>query len=147
MAIRTFYPLGLKHFGFGDVVWKAAAGSTIKATLVDAADYTYNVAHEYMNLDTMLAAAKVAVSSGMTLIDAATGGVLDANDVTWSTVSGDVAEAVVLWKDGGGGGTSQSGTTDLLLTYADDYTGLPVTPNSGNINCNWDNSANKIGAL
>ena len=138
---------GLKHFGLGDVVWKAAAGSSVKATLYDAADYTYVNTHEYMNLDTMLAAAKTAVSAALTLIDAAIDGILDCADFSWSSVTGDESEGIMFWKDGGGGGTSQSGTTDLLLVKIDTATGLAVLPNGGNINVTIDSGANKLAAL
>ncbi len=142
-----FYPNGLKHFAQGNVVWKASGGSTIKVTLIDAADYTYSSSHEYMNLDTVPAAAKIATGT-LTLIDAATGGVLDANDISIAGVTGDTFEAAIIWKDGGGGGTTQSGTTDLLLLYIDSASsGLPFTPNGGACNITWDNGSNKIGVI
>ena len=82
----------------------------------------------------------------MVLIDAAAG-VCDAQDATFTAVSGDQSEALIIWKDGGGGGTSQSGTTDLLIAYIDNATGLPITPNGADINLVWDNGANKIFKL
>lgn len=135
---NAWYTNGLKHFGLGDIVWKAAGGSNIKATLVDLADYTFVATHEYMNTNTVPAACKTKVSSNMTLVDAATGGVLDANDVTFSAVTGDVSEAIIIWKDGGDGGTTAAGTNDLLICFIDTVTsGLPVTPNGGDITVQW----------
>lgn len=145
---NALYGKGRNHFAFGDIVWKASGGSTIKATLIDTADYTLGAnidVHEFMNLDTVPAAAKVATAT-LTLVDAALG-VCDANDVTFTTVTGDPCEALIIWKDGGGGGTTQSGTTDLLIAYIDSATGLPVTPNGGNIDVVWDSGANKIFKL
>ena len=142
----ALYDKGRNHFAFGDIVWKLAGGSTIKATLVDAADYTVNLAtDEYMNTNTVPAAAKVATAT-LTLIDAAAG-VCDAQDATFTLVSGDQSEALIIWKDGGGGGTTASGTTDLLIAYIDNATGLPITPNGADINLAWDNGANKIFKL
>ena len=142
----ALYDKGRNHFAFGDIVWKAAGGSTIKVTLVDAADYTVNLAtQEFMNTDTVPAAAKVATAT-LTLIDAAAG-VCDAADPTFTAVSGDQSEALIIWKDGGGGGTTASGTADLLIAYIDNATGLPITPNGADINLAWDNGANKIFKL
>jgi hypothetical protein len=145
----ALYGKGRNHFAFGDIIWKLAGGSTIKATLIDAADYVLGAnidVHEYMNTDTVPAAAKVGGPVTLTLIDAALG-VCDAQDAVFSTVSGDQSEVIIIWKDGGGGGTSASGTTDLLIAYIDNATGLPVTPNGGDINVAWDNGANKIFKL
>ena len=142
----ALYDKGRNHFAFGDIIWKAAGGSTIKVTLVDAADYSVNLAtHEFMNTDTVPTAAKVATAT-LTLIDAAAG-VCDAVDPTFTAVSGDQSEALIIWKDGGGGGTSASGTTDLLIAYIDNATGLPITPNGADINLVWDNGADKIFRL
>jgi hypothetical protein len=142
---NAFYDKGREHFARGDVAWKAA-GATIKATLIDVADYTVNLAtHEYMNTNTVAAAAKVATVTLANLVS--TNGILDADDIVFPTVSGDPSEALIIWLDGGGGGTSASGTTDFLLAYIDTATGLPVTPNSGNINVAWDNGTNKIAKL
>jgi hypothetical protein len=146
---NLWYPTGLKHFAMGDVVWKAAGGSSIKATLVDTASYTYSAAHEYMNTNTVAAAAKIATSAAMTLVDAATAGVCDANDVTWSAVTGAHCEAIIIWKDGGDGGTTAAGTVSFLLAYIDTVTsGLPVTPNGGDITVQWLNGGTpQIGTI
>lgn len=68
-------------------------------------------------------------------------GVADADDVTFSSVSGDVSEAVILYKDTGAEGTS------ALIALLDGLQGLPVTPNGSNIIVQWNNSANKIFKL
>jgi hypothetical protein len=142
----TLYDNGRKHFAMGDIHWKASGGDTIKVTLIDAADYTVNLStHEYMNTNTVAAAAKVATGT-LTLADPAAG-VCDADDVTFTAVTGDVSEALIIWKDGGGGGTTAAGTTDYLISYDNSATGLPVTPNGGNIVVTWDSGANKIFKL
>jgi hypothetical protein len=120
---------------------------TIKVTLIDTGNYTVNLStHQYMNTNTVAAAAKV--GSPQTLgSKTVTAGVADAADVTFSAVSGASVEALIIWKDGGGGGTSTSGTTDLLIAYIDTATGLPVTPNGGDITVSWDNGSSKIFRL
>jgi len=135
---NAWYTPALKHFGRGEIVWKLAGGSDVKATLIDKDDYVFVATHEYMNTNTVPAVAKVAVSASMTLVDAAIGGVLDAGDLTWGAVTGDVCEAIIVWLDGGDGGTSVAGTNDLLICYIDTVTsGLPVTPNGGDITVQW----------
>jgi hypothetical protein len=144
----ALYAFGRQHFAQGDLHWKSG-GDTFKVTLVDAADYTVNLATDhYMNLDTVPAAAKVATAT-LTIADAPADGVCDADNTTFTTVTGDVSEALVIWKDGGGGGVTQSGTDDILVAYLDNakVTGLPATPGGGNIVVTWDNGTSKIFKL
>ena len=111
----------------------------IRAILIDTADYTVNLA-THDNLDDVAAAARVAVSAALaskTVVD----GVADAADVTFSTVTGDSCEAIVLYKHTGTESTSR------LIAYIDSATGLPVTPNGGDITVQWDSGTNKIFKL
>jgi hypothetical protein len=111
----------------------------IRAILVDINDYTLNIdTHDF--LDDIPAAARVAVSAAMTG-KVVTDGVFDANDVTWTAVTGDESEAVVLYKHTGVEGTSP------LIIFLDQPTGLPVLPNGGNISIQWDDGANRIFKL
>ena len=110
----------------GEVDW---VDDNIKVVLVDAADYTVNLAtHDF--LDDIPSGARVATSgnlSGKT----ATNGAADADDVTFTAVSGDVSEALVIYKDSG------SAATSPLIAYIDTATGLAVTPNGGDITVIW----------
>lgn len=135
---NQLYPKGRNKFALGEIHWKLVAGDTIKVSLVDIADYTFDVAHEFVD-PSLPVAARVATIA-MTLIDPVDG-VCDAQDVTFPTVTGDQCEALVLWKDTGDEGTSP------LIAYITDATGLPVTPNGGDIDITWDNTANKIFKL
>lgn len=80
-------------------------------------------------------------TSGNLASKTATLGVADAADVVFSSVSGASCEALVIYKDTGAAGTSP------LIAYIDTATGLPVTPNGGDITCVWDNGSNKIFKL
>lgn len=112
---------------------------TIKVTLIDTADYTYNAAHDFY--DDVPVAARVATATLANPTVSATG-VFDADDVTFTGVSGDQSEALIIWKDTGAEATSR------LVFYQDTpASGLPVTPNGGNIAVQWDNGASKIFAL
>ena len=133
---NALFDTGRAAFLSADVDWLA---DNIKVTLIDVADYTVNLAtHDFY--DDVAAAAKVA-TSGNLASKTATAGVADAADVTFTAVTGDPCEALVIWKDSGVAGTSQ------LIAYIDNATGLPVTPNGGNITVTWDNGANKIFKL
>lgn len=100
----------------------------IKATLADAADYTFSAAHDFYGGGTpdVAAAAKVAESPALTSPSIANG-TFDTADFTWSSVTGDQSEQIILWDD--------TIVDDRLIAFYDTgMTGMPVTPNGGNIN-------------
>lgn len=133
---NSLYDKGREGFLDGSIDWDT---DNIKATLVDNADYIVNLAtHDFY--DDVTVVGRVA-TSGNLASKTVTAGVADAADITWTAVSGDVSESIVIWKDSGVEATSR------LIAYIDTATGLPVTPNGGNISCAWDNGANKIFKL
>ena len=112
---------------------------TIKAVLVDTGTYTANLAaHEF--LSDISGGARIATSGAFTG-KATTGGAADANDVTFTSVTGASIEAIVLYKDTG------TDSTSPLIAFIDTATGLPITPNGGDIIVTWDNGPNKIFKL
>lgn len=112
---------------------------TIKAVLVDTGTYTQNLsAHEF--LSDVSSGARIATSGAFTS-KATTGGAADAADVTFTSVSGASIEAIILYKDTGVDATSS------LIAFIDTATGLPITPNDGDIIVTWDNGPNKIFKL
>lgn len=97
----------------------------VKAILVDTADYTYNAAHDF--LDDVTGAAIVATSANLGT-KTYTNGTFDTADFTFTAVTGDVSEALIIYIDTGSAATSR------LVCYRDtNVTGLPVTPNGGDI--------------
>lgn len=133
---NAMYDLGREGFLGGDIDWDA---NTIKVTLVDAADYTKDLAnHDFYN--DVTAGGRVA-TSGALASKTKTAGVADAADITFSAVTGDVSEQLVIWAD-----TTVESTSRLILNI-DTATGLPVTPNGGDINVTWDAGANRIFKL
>jgi hypothetical protein len=100
---------------------------SIKAILGDSADYTYNAAHDF--LDDILAAARVATSGALTS-PTIVNGVFDTADFTWTAVTGDVSEFIALFNDT----PATEATKGLVCFYDTGMTGMPVTPNGGNIN-------------
>lgn len=101
----------------------------LRAILIDTADYTFSQSHD--NLDDVAAAARVATATitgeTVSVIDTEDA-ILDFDDVVWTSVTGDSVEAVIIYKHTGTESTSR------LLAYIDTVaSGLPVTPNGGNI--------------
>ena len=133
---NALYNKGREGFLDGNIDWDT---DDIRCILIDTADYTVDLA-THDNLDDVPAIARVATSgafTGKTVTD----GVADAADVTLSSVTGDTCEAIVIYKHTGTESTSR------LIAYIDTATGLPVTPNGGDITIQWDSGANKIFKL
>lgn len=103
----------------------SSLAGNVKAILVDTADYTYNAAHDF--LDDVTGAAIVATSANLGT-KTYTNGTFDTADFTFTAVTGDVSEALIIYIDTGSAATSR------LVCYRDtNVTGLPVTPNGGDI--------------
>ena len=102
-----------------------------RVILGDAADDTINVATDD-NLDDVNTGAGYAVATSSALgSPTKTNGQADASDVTYTAVSGDVAENLLVYLHTGTPSTSH------LTVFFDTATGLPVTPNGGNIGITW----------
>lgn len=121
------YDLGRESFLKGEISWSA---DNIKAVLVDTATYTVNLATDQFLSD--IPVGERVATSGNLSFKTTTAGTADAADVTFTSVSGDQIEALVLYQDTGVEGTSR------LIAYIDTATGLPVTPNGGDISVQWD---------
>lgn len=99
------------------------SAGTVKAALVDTGTYTYSAAHTF--LSSLSGVVGTAVTLGTKTF---TDGAFDSANPTWTSVSGATAEAIVIYIDTGVAGTSR------LIAYIDTgQTGLPVTPNGGDI--------------
>jgi hypothetical protein len=103
---------------------------TVKVALVDTGVYTYSAAHEFLTSLTGV------VGTAQTIANTTvTNGVFDGDDVTYTAVTGNTVEALVIYIDTGSSATSR------LVAYIDTgVTGLPVTPNGGNIDVTWNAS-------
>lgn len=134
---NTLYDTGRNAFLLGDVDWVA---DDIRLLLVDTADYTVSLSADDF-LDDVPAGARVATLGASLANKSASAGTADADNATFPTVTGDVSEALVIYRHTGTESTSQ------LLVYIDTATGLPVTPNGGDITVTWDDGADKIFTL
>lgn len=104
--------------------------ATVRAVLVDTGTYTYSAAHDFYND----LSGVVGTESGALASKTFTNGTFDAADITFTAVTGNTAEAIVLFVDTG------NAATDALIAFIDSATGLPVTPNGGDINVTWNAS-------
>jgi len=133
---NALYDKGREGFLDGSIDWDT---NDIRVILIDVADYTVNLAtHTFLN--EVPAISRVATSGALTSKTVAAG-VADAADVVLAAVTGDPSEAIVIYQHTG------VETTSRLIAYIDTATGLPVTPNGGDITIQWDNGANKIFKL
>jgi hypothetical protein len=109
----------------------------IKIALVNT--YTPNINTHRMLSDLTTSGGVIAATSPALTSVTAVDGVFGAANPTFTSVSaGTACGYLVFYKDTGTPSTSQ------LILYIDTATGLPVTPNGGNIALTFDTGANKI---
>lgn len=109
------------------------SGTTgVFVALVDTGTYTYNAAHEFYSSLSGIVGTDQEIGATKTYAS----GVFDGGDVTFTAVTGNTVEALVLYRKNAG-----ANTTWRLIAYIDTgVTGLPVTPNGGNISITWNAS-------
>jgi hypothetical protein len=105
------------------------SSGTVKAALVDTGTYTYSTAHDFYNDVSGVVGTPQTIGS-----KTFTNGLFDGADVTFTGVTGSSAEAIIIYIDTG------TASTSALIAYIDSATGLPVTPNSGDISIAWNAS-------
>ena len=107
------------------------SAGTVKVALIDTGTYTYSTTHQYWS-----SASAASVNTPQTIGSKAfTNGVFSGSNVTFSAVTGNSVEALIIYIDTG------SAATSPLVAYIDtNVTGLPVTPNGGNIAITWNAS-------
>ena len=110
----------------------SAEGATgVFCALVDTGTYTYSAAHQfYSSLSGVVGTDQEILTKTMV------SGTFDGDNLTYTAVTGNTVEALVLYRKNGG-----ANTTWPLIAYIDTgVTGLPVTPNGGNITVTWNAS-------
>lgn len=130
---NTLYDYARQRFLEAQINWMT---DTVKVLLVDTGAYTPQTSvHQYL-ADIPISAR---IAGPVTLTNKSTaGGAADAADCTFPSVTGASIEAIVIYVDSGAEATSP------LIAYIDTATGLPITPNGGDIIVTWDNGTNKI---
>lgn len=130
---NTLFDFARQRFLEAQLNWMT---DTIKVILVDTGAYTPQTAvHQYL-ADIPISAR---IAGPVTLTSkTTTGGAADGADVTFTSVTGASIEAIIIYSDSG------TESTSPLIAYIDTATGLPITPNGGDIIVTWDNGTNKI---
>lgn len=103
----------------------------VYVALIDTGTYTYSASHQYYSDLSGIVGTPQEI-----LTKTQTNGTFDGTDVTFTSVTGATVEALVLYRQNAG-----ANTTWRLIAYIDTgVTGLPVTPNGGNITITWSAS-------
>lgn len=98
----------------------------IKAFLYDEGAHARNLAD--VDLADIAAAAIIDTTANLTAtVGVAADGAFDHTDETITAVSGNTVESILYYKDSG------TGTTSPLCFVVDSWTGLPLTPNGGDV--------------
>jgi hypothetical protein len=102
--------------------------------LVDTGTYTYSAAHDFYNdLSGVVGTDQRIVSPTFGSVSQ---GTFDGDNVNFPSVTGNSVEALVVFRKNSG-----ANTTWRLVLYLDTgVTGLPVTPNGGDITVTWNAS-------
>lgn len=131
---NAIYPLWKQEIlkGTTNNLLNSAEGSTgVYAALIDTGSYTYSASHQFYS-----SLSGVVGTDQEILTKTQVTGVFDGADVTYTAVTGNTVEAIVLYRKNAG-----ANTTWPLIAYIDTgVTGLPITPNGGNIVITWNPS-------
>lgn len=130
MAANAIYPKYKQAILSGQSNTDLLTG-TVKVALVDIGVYTYSATHEFYSSLTGVIGTPQVIGATKTVTD----GTFDGADVTFTGVSGASVEALVIYID-----TGTAGTSRLVAYIEQGVTGLPVTPNGGNIGVTWNAS-------
>jgi hypothetical protein len=142
---NALYDFGREAFLDGDIDWIV---DTIRTFFVDSADYTASLTtHDF--LDDVAVAGRIggagtAWNQGQEILNSSSplnNGVADGDDTTHPAVSGDQAEYILIYE------ADTSDAASRLIALIDTATGLPVTPNGGDITIQWDSGSNRIFKL
>lgn len=131
---NNIYPLWKQELMKGTAAASLNGSGTtgVYAALIDTASASYNSGHQFYS---SIVAGQVGTEVELTSKTFAAG-VFDAGDTTFSSVSGATAEAIAIFVKNAGANTTWS-----LVAWIDSASsGLPVTPNGGNIVVTWNAS-------
>lgn len=140
---NTLFDPGREGFLDGSIDWDTAV---IKVALVRG--YTFASTHKFVSDVTGAGGTLVATSAALSSVTK-TNGVAGAANVTFSAVAtGSACPGLLIFQSSAvTGGADVAASAQRVIGYIDTATGLPVTPNGGDIIISWDTGANKIFKL
>jgi hypothetical protein len=131
------YLLGIQHFSQGDIDYISHAIEIV----LTASGYTANTSASGDEFLSAIVSGNRVATSGALTTKTNVGGVLDADDVVFSSVSGStVTQYEMFWASG-------TDSTSYLMWQWDTATNLPMVPNGGNITIQWAGAPNYITSL
>lgn len=130
------YDSGRQRFLSGSISWGT---DTFKVVLIHTASYAVNLATDEF-YSSVAYAARVGIGTALTA-KTTYAGVADADDVTFTALTGSSVEAALIYKDSGVEATSP------LIAYIDTLTGIPYTPTGLNLIVTWSSGSSKIFKL
>ena len=135
---NALYDKGREFCLEGAIAWLSA---NIKVVSIDENDDVPVLATDDF-LDDILAGARE-FTSGNLASKTSTDGVADAADLApaFSGASGDQFESITIFRDSGSAATSE------LICNIDSATGLPLSPDGGNIDIAWSSAGDRIFKL
>lgn len=135
------YGKAREAFASGGINWgTGTGGDDIRVMLVDQTDYP-SPAQDTDEFKDDISSGGIVATSGALVGKSVALGVCDADDVTFSAVSGDPVDFIIPFKHTG------SDATARLIAKIDSYNGLPITVNGGDVRLAWPSDANKIFKL
>ena len=137
MANRPYLKGGSQSWTSALVNW---TGDNIKVAACSAA-YTPDTSASGDQFLSVIPGGAIIATSPNLASKTNVGGVLDAADAVFSSVSGATITQVVIYKDTGSGATSE------LLGLYDTGSNLPVVPNGGNITLQFAEAPNFVMAF
>lgn len=135
---NALYDKGRQNILEGAIAWLT---DNIKVTSIDEDDDAPVLTTDDF-LDDILAGARE-FQSGNLASKTSTDGTADAADLApaFTGASGDQFESITVYRDSGTASTSE------LICNIDTATGLPLTPDGGNIDITWSSAADRIFTL
>jgi hypothetical protein len=141
MTQAILFDPGREGFLKGEIRWDGTA--VIKMSLCRG--YTFSAAHKFVSdLSGVTQVATVTLGT-----QTATNGVADAADAAFTAVGAGAActQLIIFQASAVTGGADVATSAQRLIAYIDNATGLPVTPNGGDINFTFDSGGNRIFKL
>ena len=130
-AIYPKYKQSLLSADANSDLLQSTANVAPYVALVNTSSYTYSSSLQFYS-----SLSGVVGTDQQLTTPTATNGTFDADDVTFTAVTGSTVGALVVYRKNAG-----ANTTWRLVMYEDtSVTGLPVTPNGGNIVITWNAS-------
>ena len=133
---NVLYPKAKEDFLAGNL---NLSSNTVTIALVDTGVYTFSSAHE----DRADIPNSAVISTSTLASTSITGGVFDADDANFTSVTGANCEALVIYHTDSQGGNA----TSRLIAFIDTAAGLPILPNGGDITVRFSTGADKIFSL